>query len=240
MSNLELNCVTRIKMNAEGTPAASQAMALALAPGILDTPRTVQNLHAQVRAKEDAQVALVDELSSQIVGYKSEIEALNAEIEAIYTLVMAHEDEVSRFLEARNLETSALKVQLHAAGHTPAETMAGINQKPLLAITKNGQRLMTETSFRKPSSFLLDESGTPRDSGDVFRQTSSMRPEQFNQLSTKLAGQSMAIEQGSNMTQEHVVALQQSRIRELEDRLTAADKENTNLMQERDSVRLIV
>jgi hypothetical protein len=76
-------------MGSDGSPAISYAEYLARTPSIAEaTPDRTE------------------ELTMQIVSFKTEIDALNAEIEGIYKIVLAHEVEVARALDAKNLEVS--------------------------------------------------------------------------------------------------------------------------------------
>eukprot|EP00299_Pterocystis_sp_00344_P018070 c9033_g1_i3.p1 GENE.c9033_g1_i3~~c9033_g1_i3.p1 ORF type:complete len:737 (+),score=156.85 c9033_g1_i3:177-2213(+) len=222
----------RSRMSADGTPSVEQAMHLALTPSILEED------------KND----LTEELNSQIVNLKAEIEALNAEIEAIYTLVLAHEDEVVKVLETKNLEILALRVQTNQAGSAPPVQITRTTtqqelQDPSRALknlqaTKNGARLMTETTFKNLAS---DDEMTPRRAAAAGLKPKS---DNFNILSQRLAYQSQAIDDSKTnnnndavAAEEGLVVLQQTRIRELENLVSNLESENERYKQEQDKLK---
>ncbi len=102
-------------MSADGSPAIQYAQYLAR------TTSLTEHNHGP---------ATTDDLTGQIVSYKSEIEALNSEIEAIYSLVLAHEDEVAKALESKNLELAALRLKAGYSANGPT-AVSGI---PLIFI----------------------------------------------------------------------------------------------------------
>eukprot|EP00300_Choanocystis_sp_HF-7_P041204 c7873_g1_i1.p1 GENE.c7873_g1_i1~~c7873_g1_i1.p1 ORF type:complete len:1228 (+),score=286.20 c7873_g1_i1:491-3685(+) len=123
--------------------------------------------------------------SSEIVEQRAEINALNSEIESIYSLVLAHEEEMARFLEAKNLEVAALKLQLEQqmlqshSEHLPTPSVSGQSDcepedemrrlgtmdggNKGLHNTPSAQQLMATTTFRtmKTPSELTDQGPPP-------------------------------------------------------------------------------
>lgn len=114
--------------------------------------------------------------SAEVVEQRAEIQALNAEIEAIYALVLTHEEEMARFLEEKNLEVSALRLQLEQQQQLSAFANAPSSEAPLamdrlgtvdgvskgLHNTSSGKQLMTNTTFRTmPTPRIRDNTKLP-------------------------------------------------------------------------------
>lgn len=236
------------RMGSDGSPAISYAEYLARTPSIAEaTPDRTE------------------ELTMQIVSFKTEIDALNAEIEGIYKIVLAHEVEVARALDAKNLEIRTLKLCLATANpseKTDAGSDVGSDPSRMLktmASMKYGKQLLKSPSFKAFSTHeaieeALDSSRKSARtssaevdkalSGSLKRRESkgegggSSEPDAFTQLSNKFAEQSALMDSNDDDIKiEQIVVMQQDVIRDLESRLTFMESENERLQIERDALK---